>query len=403
MNRRRLSVVGAALLMVVLVAPCAAKEFKVDSPSAIRAALSAAQPGDVITIKPGDYDMGSEFATGKSGAADKPILVQAEGTKGYAKLLAHSQIAFRIRSQYWGFRGIHFQGDPRKTAAVVFMDGPGGCGNIHMTDCKISDSAEHGMKAARLRDKAVDNVMIEHTELFNTNATGFDLVSGDNWVVRRNYVHDFGVGGGVCYGIFLKGGGRNGIIEGNFVDGKDRATTIGISFGGGLTGDKWLPLVPDESNKKEKAMKAAPEHSGGICRNNIVVDCTDAAYHSNNAAGCRFYNNLAFRKASDFQRQHSYQPDPLLVNNLIDGRLSGMLAASNHNITKVQASWFVDPKNDDFRLTSAGRSALAGKGARLADNPTDYFGNGRNAQSPQDVGPVNAGAKTSTRWVDRRK
>ncbi|MCG3179935.1 MAG: hypothetical protein BIFFINMI_02285 [Phycisphaerae bacterium] len=385
---------AAILLAVLSAAPCLGKEIKVDSAAAIRTALAQAQAGDTILVKPGNYDMGGEFSTGHSGTAGKPITLAAAGEKGYAKLHAKAQIAFRIRSRYWVLRGIHVEGDPSKTEATVFMDGPGGCGDILMTDCKISGSGEHGMKAARTRSKGADNITIEHTELFNTSATGFDLVSGDNWTVRRNYVHDFGAGGGVTYGIFLKGGGVGGVIEGNIVDGKGRRTTLGISFGGGLTGKQWLPLMPDGT--------VAPEHRDGICRNNIVLNCSDAAYHSNNASNCKFYNNLAFNKASDFQRQASYPPDPLLVNNLIPGRLTGVLAASNHNVTAVKAEWFKDPANCDFRLTAAGKAALAGKGAPLADNPTDFFGNPRPAGQPQDLGPVNANATASTRWVDRR-
>jgi hypothetical protein len=338
--------------------------------------------------------MGREVSTGRSGTKDKPITLACEGEKGYAKLKAGSQIAFRVRSRFWVFRGIHFEGDARRTAATVFMDGPAGCGDIHIVDCKISGSGEHGMKSARTRRKAVDNVLIEFTELFDTGATGFDLVSGDNWILRRNYVHDFGRGGGVTYGIFLKGGGRKGIIEGNIVDGRRKATTLGISFGGGRTGKKWLPLVAGG--------KVAAEHDGGIARNNIVIAAADSSYHTNNGANCRFYNNLTW-KCDTFQRQAAYPKDPVLINNLIGGNTRRGASLSKNNLAP-RKEWFVAPDDCDFRLTDAGEAALVGKGAAVpaGECPTDFFGAKRDPAKAV-IGPVLPGGAESTKWVDRRK
>ncbi|MFV2070617.1 MAG: hypothetical protein ACC645_26920 [Pirellulales bacterium] len=52
-------------------------------------------------------------------------------------------------------------------------------------------------------------------------------------------------------------------------------------------------------------------------------------------------------------------------------------------------------------IRTAWRSALAGQGAILTDNRTDYFVTPRPA-GPQDVGPVNANATQTTKWRDRR-
>jgi hypothetical protein len=377
-----------------LAAGARAREFRAANAGAIKSAIRAAGPGDVILVKPGTYNMGGGFSTGKSGTKDKPITLRAEGEKGYAVLKVSGTVGFRVRSRHWVLRGLHIQGSTRSTQATVFMDGPAGCGDIHIVGCKISGSACHGMKSSRTRTKAVHNVLIEFTELFDTAKTGFDLVSGDNWVLRRNYVHDFGKRGGVSYGIFLKGGGKNGVIEGNIVDGRKQRTTLGISFGGGKTGKKWLPLT--------SAGKVAAEHDGGICRNNIVIAAADSSYHTNNGANCRFYNNLTWN-CSTFQRQAAYPKDPVLVNNLIGGRTNRGTSVSKNNLAPKKA-WFVDPDKCDFRLTPAGEAALVGKGAKvpLKENPTDFFGTKRDPAKPV-IGPVLPGAKQSTRWVDRRK
>jgi hypothetical protein len=216
-------------------------------------------------------------------------------------------------------------------------------------------------------------------------------VSGDDWVIRNCYIHDYGKGGGVTYGVFLKGGGRNGVIESSLVDGGKRGTTVGISFGGGLTGKQWLPT---------RDGKIAAEHDGGIARNNVVVRTADVAYHSNNGANCRFYNNLAYG-CKGFQRQASYPKDPVLVNNAV-GKLSGADASSNHNVGPGEKAWFQDPDKYDFRLTAAGEAALVGKAVHVEENPLDMFGAKRDPGKPV-LGPSPPGATQAAAWVDRRK
>jgi hypothetical protein len=335
--------------------------------------------------------MGGSFSTGKGGEKDRPVEIRAAGEKGYAVLKVGGQVGFRVNGKHLVLRGLHIQGNPKSTQATVFMDGPAGCSDVLMVDCKISGSSQHGMKAARTREKAADNITIENTELFDTAASGFDLVSGDNWTLRRCYAHDFGKGGGVTYGIFLKGGGKNGIIEGCLVDGRKQKITVGISFGGGLTGEKWLPLVDG---------KVGAEHTDGVARNNVVINTGDVAYHSNNGSKCSFVNNLAFG-CSGFQRQASYPPDPVVVNNLISGNTSKGASRSANNLA-VKAEWFVAPDKLDFRLSDAGRTALAGKGVSLPECPTDIFGTRRDAAKPFP-GPVLPEATETAVWVDRRK
>ena len=366
-------------------------EFKVDSAATVRKALREVGPGDTILVKPGVYDMGDSFSTGNSGTADKPITFRCEGDKGYATFKVRGQIGFRVKSRFWVIQGIDVEGSEKSTEATLFLSGPGGCGDIKIIDCKVSGSAQHGIKSSRTREHGIDNVLIDHVEVCNTAATGIDLVSGDNWIISHCYVHDYSKGGGVCYGIFLKGGGKNGIIESCVVDGKKRPVTVGISFGGGTTGARWLPLVNG---------KVGPEHENGIARNNIVLRTSDTAYHSKKATACNYYNNLAW-DCGTFQCQASWAVAPTLINNLIAGRYQGVSPKSRDNLTRLQKAWFVDPDKDDFRLTAAGKAALVGKGEDLPDNPIDFFGTPRKSGS-KVLGPVLPDATVSTKWVSRR-
>jgi hypothetical protein len=370
---------------------CLSAEFKVADATALRNALAEAQPGDSIVLKAGTYEMGERTPeTVSDGTAAKPITMRAAGDHGYAILKLDGNLGFRVKNQFWKFEGIHFKGNPERSQATLFLDGPQGCDNVSFVDCKISDSAGYGMKTARDPKSAVDRIVIEFTEVFNTGGTAVDVVGGDDWIVRRNYVHAFGTHGGTNYGIFLKGGGTNGLIEGNLVDGERQPGSIGISFGGGLTGKQFMPSVDGQS---------PAEHKHGICRNNIVVNTSDVAYHSNNADSCAFYNNLAFG-CDGFQRQKSQGTDPLFINNAV-GKLRGALDSSAANMEAGQAEWFQNPAKYDFRLTEIGESKLTQSAKPVDENPTDFFGNARDKDRPVS-GPILPGAKEARVWQDRR-
>lgn len=380
----------SGLFVAAIVSSLWAADHKADNPAAIRSAFANAAPGDTITIPAGVYEMGNDLATGKDGTKQQPIEVRCGSPKGYAELRANGQVAFRVKNSFWIFRNIHFQGNPSRTAAVLFLDGPKNCNDLLVSQCKISGSQEHGVKSAKQgRDKPVHRVTFERTELYDTGATGFDFVCGDDWVMRNCYVHDYGKGGGVSYGIFMKGGGKNGLIEGCLVDGKKIGATVGISFGGGLTGQQWLPQLADGS--------LGPEHENGVARNNIVINTADAAYHANKVRNCSYYNNLAWNCGAGFQHQKIYSEDaktyPLLTNNLL--KPGSKLNPNSANNVIPNESWFVNAAAGDFRLSVEGKTQVS-KGQQLAANPVDFFLTKRGVTPI--LGPVLPDARRSTAW-----
>ncbi len=379
-------------LVWMLAGPAGGMDISAGNTAEIRSAMKSARAGDTILIPPGEYDMGDGLATGASGTRDKPITLRTSGEKGYAKLkiTGKSDVGFRILSKFWILQGLDIEGNPKTTLDLMQIDATRGGSDLRMVDCKISRCREFLFKASRSSAAGADNVVLEHCEWFEAAQTAIDVVGGDNWIVRGNYVHDYGTDNAVHYGIFLKGGGKNGLIEGNIVDGKGGTATVGISFGGGLTGRQWLPLV--------EGGKAAPEHDGGVCRNNIVVNTGDCAYHSNNATNCQFLNNLAYNCGAGFQRQGSYAPDPVLKNNVLSGRIRGA-GESKDNLTAVEKTWFVAPERYDFRLTPAGKAALVDKGEIAKECPADFF---ERLRPSSVLGPVDAVGTESTEWVDRR-
>src|SRR5690606_2522753 len=124
--------------------------------------------------------------------------------------------------------------------------------------------------------------LVEGCEIYDTRArdtgnpvTKLNIDSGDGWIVRANYIHDFHrTSSAPTYGAFMKSGGKNGVFERNLVIcSKDvtvpGAVTLGLSFGGGLTAAPFCAPHFDPNTP------CTVEHEGGIMRNNVVANCSD--------------------------------------------------------------------------------------------------------------------------------
>src|SRR5690606_14992952 len=90
--------------------------------------------------------------------------------------------------------------------------------------------------------------LVEYSEIADTAprntdgpVTKLNIDTGDGWVVRGNFIHDFHKNGGdnTSYGAFMKSGGSGGVFERNLVacihDVDTGGARIGLSFGGGGT------------------------------------------------------------------------------------------------------------------------------------------------------------------------
>jgi len=105
---------------------------------------------------------------------------------------------------------------------------------------------------------APDRGLIEYNEIGDTRGratsnpvTKLNIDTGDDWVIRGNYLHDARKleGNGVSYAAFLKSGGKRGRFERNLVlCAKDVAAggaQIGLSLGGGGTGAQYCAPAQD--------------------------------------------------------------------------------------------------------------------------------------------------------------
>jgi hypothetical protein len=222
--------------------------------------------------------------------------------------------------------------------------------------------------------------------------TKLNIDTGDNWLVRGNLIRDFHKNAGdfVSSGAFMKRGGSNGVFERNLVlctrDVATGGTRIGLSFGGGGTGGAFCAPAFDAN------VPCDPEHSGGIMRNNVIANCSDAGIYLNKARSTQvLFNTLVSTSGVDFRFASSTGSahGNVLAGNL-RGREGGTFVAGTNllNVTSATfAGWYQEPLRGN--LTVRGNvSTLIGAAAAWPQVVDDFCGRPRPAQGAYTLGAL---------------
>lgn len=374
-----------------------AAETRVSTPTELQAAIAAAQPGDVIVLADGVYAI-PRLSCAAEGTAAQPITVRAASPLG-ARVEVSTVEGFKISGAYWTFDG---------------LDVVGVCGSD--SDCEHAfhvTGAADGFRLLRSRVRnfnaqlkvnselvagamrAPHRGLVAYSELFDeadrktsNPVTKLNIDTGDDWVVRGNYLHDFGKdgGNGVSYGAFMKSGGSRGLYEGNLVvcttRAEPRLTRIGLSFGGGGTAPQFCAPAYDAS------VPCSVEHRNGTLQNNIIAGCTDAGIYLNRSADTRvLYNTLITDLGVDFRFDTS---SGVAHGNLLAGALrdrDGGSHTEGPNLAGVALTTFAQlyraPALGDLRLQpGAELSRVVGQGTPIQGVSTDYCGRPRSATLP---------------------
>lgn len=267
-----------------------------DSNSLVNA-LKSARAGDMVVIPPGTYTITTSVGLSAQGTPTSPIWVTA-ATPGSVIIKSKTTEMINMNGANWNFENLFIQGDCVPDTAcehafhVVEKSSNFMLRNSVLRDfnAMIKGNGQNGVYPA--------NVLIENNQFYNRWGrdvgvlTFIDVVGGDYWTIRGNYFADFQKSGGnfISYGAFLKGGGRYGLFENNFVvcsrylpyAGDAR---LGLSFGGGGTG----PQFCDRGENCDTG-----EHIQGIMRNNIIMNCSDAGIFMRRAIDCKLHNNILY-------------------------------------------------------------------------------------------------------------
>lgn len=333
-------------------------------------AVAAAEPGDVITLAPGAYDLPPKLAVTRPGAPDRPITVRA-AQLGDARLRFTSTggayvEGFHVLSADWRFENLDIEGVcPNDDLCEHAFHIVGDAERTVVEGCRL-----HGFNAMIKGNGApdggdvwrwADDVVIRGNEFFSpagrrtsNPVTPIDVVGGRRWRVVGNFIHDhFKDGGdGISYAAFLKGNGRDGVFERNLVVCEllhKGGTRLGLSFGGGGSG-------PDRICEDGTC---SPEHQGGVMRNNVIVHCpADVGIYLNEAKTTRIEHNTLYDTAGIDVRFAASDAD--VVGNLVQGRVrerDGGKARVQSTFQLAAAdfrAWFRDPDARDFGLKDGG-------------------------------------------------
>jgi len=355
-------------------------------------AIDNAAPGDEIVLADGTYAFTSNVTCDNAGSEAMPITVRAATRLG-AKVTfdVASTEGFRVIAPHWHFDGLDVEGicasDPNCEHAFHVM---GAAEGFVLRHSRVRNfNAQLKVNASDINGTFVipHRGLIEYNEVGDTRArntsnptTKLNIDTGDDWVVRGNYLHDAQKNGGdgVSYAAFMKSGGNRGLFERNLVlCSKDTTggTRIGLSFGGGGTGNQFCAPAFDINTP------CTTEHTGGTMRNNIIANCSDVGIYVNEGADSHIlYNTLIGTAGIDFRFATSTGE---AVGNVATGVIrnrdtSTATLANNMAGVAVQTfdDWYLDPLVGNLALTGDVTSLL-GAGPARTDVPNDYCGTTR--------------------------
>lgn len=257
---------------------------RVDTAQGLRQALADAQPGDVISLRAGDYALGRYLVSARAGHDGAPITLRGEPG---ARLLVFGTMALKLSHPHWVVEGLRFEGrcaDPAQCEHAVQV--VGGARHVQIRHnqlvdfnaaLKINGEADQWPDFGRVHANWIENKTARPSA---APTVAVDLVGASGWEISDNLVAGYIKGGGdrISYALFMKGGGSNGRVLRNLVVCAPQpgvapgGQQVGISFGGGLT-----------SAAAMRPGSGGHEHRAGLAQDNTVLNCNDTSLDVNHA------------------------------------------------------------------------------------------------------------------------
>ena len=329
----RAGVIAVALTLLPLAA--FADTINVSNGPSLAGAIAAANPGDTIVLSPGDYRLGGGTTNvTRPGAASRPIVLRA-AVPGKARIHSETTELFKLFAPYWVFEGLDMIGTADTYHAFHIV---GGAEHVVIRGNRMRNF-HAAIKGNFEGGKDPADIVIERNVMFNDAprktdepVTPVDVVHGQRWVLRGNFIADFAKDGGdeTSYAAFLKGGSGDGLFEGNLVICEWHHTggfRVGLSFGGGGS--------PSEYWTKDRE-----EHTRGIMRNNIVLNCPNGeGIYLNRSGNAHVYSNTIYNAYGILARFPVSGPSDVR-NNIVSGAVAtraGATVAARNNLETGRA------------------------------------------------------------------
>jgi parallel beta-helix repeat protein len=365
-----------------------ARDVRVTNVTELRAAVAAAQPGDVITLADGVYPVTSRINCSAAATPAMPIVVRGETPLG-ATLEVNTLIGIGVSAPAWRFEDFAMLG----TCAVDSdcehaFQVTGAATDVVLRRLRLVDfNAQLKVNASPAGDGGYlmpHRGLVEACELYDTRpratsnpVTKLNIDTGDDWVVRDNVIRDFAKNGGnfISYGSFMKSGGKRGTYERNLVLCRSGGQTmsdvrIGLSFGGGGTGAQFCAPAFSAS------VPCAVEHEDGVMRNNVIANCSDVGIYVNRGKNSVLaHNTLVGTSGIDFRYDTT---TGAAVGNLLTGSIRARdqgTFTNTQNTSGVSVATFAaayeDPLAGDLRIKGS-VAAWTGNVAATAGVTDDF-------------------------------
>lgn len=380
--------------IVAIAWPADARVIPVATASELSTAIDGAQPGDEIVLADGTYQL-TGATCDSVGTAAAPITVRAANRR-MAKLELDSVEGFRVTGAYWRFEGLDVVGTCSSDDACEHaFHVTGAAHHFVLRDSRIAEfNAQLKVNAAIVGGMMVapDAGLVERNDVGDHRGrntakpvTKLNIDTGDDWVVRDNYLHDSHklLDDRISYVAFLKSGGKRGVFERNLVvcaaDDPTGGVRVGLSLGGGGTGPAFCAPAYDPG------VPCSIEHDAGIIRNNIIVNCSDVGVYLNRARDTKvLYNTLIATAGIDF---HKDTTSGEAVGNVLAGQIrtrdgATMTATDNRELVDAAqfASWYRAPLTGDLSVIGDVASLVAA-GPPRTEVPDDHCARDRPASA----------------------
>jgi hypothetical protein len=302
------------------------RTIRVNTSEELLNAIKQAKPGDDIVISAGRYQISQrQIYLKKNGTAMAPIRLRAENFNEVTIYL-NTLEGFVMIGDYWIVENLKVTGSCATNQQCEHAIHIVGAQQLIIRNNELTNfnsivkANANGQVGNR---EFPDNILLENNSLYNetsrqtnTSVTLIDVVTGSNWLIRKNFIANNSKHGSdyVSYAVFLKGNGDNGLIEQNIIDcewslANDSYTRVGISLGGGGTGKKYC-----------RGGGCPIEHSNGIIRNNLVTNCSqDVGIYLNKAQNTQItHNTLLNTFGIDVRFKES---SAIITNNIITSHI----------------------------------------------------------------------------------
>lgn len=329
-------------------------------------AIEEASPGDVIELRGGTYTsqeirVPKNNLTIRSYPGEWAIIKAVVNVEDISACIWYNEpettggTLERLEIIGGYYYGIKFETNWDWDNSVPFAQRRG-ASNITVRDCKIHDTGRDGIKLT----PACANISILNCEIYNTgkgpgavqdlNAEGIDNVNAPNLTVRGCYIHNT-----ATTGIYVKGGGRNCVIEQNTVENCGE----GGIYLGFYTDAEWFDTDFNPTYF---------ENINGLIVNNLVRNTKHAGIGLWGAKDAQVYHNTVINGGQD---EHA----GLFFNTgdvWIDDNTTAHPASQN---VRIQNNIFVQSAAQDLAIVRVRPDALAGN-QNIIDNNFYFDPNG---------------------------